>query len=566
MKLPTNELATIFREGEIRRNAIALLRYGVFLVGVVLLFSALFLLIMTQVEGQSHSLITALYWTLVTMSTLGVGDVVFVSNVGRLLTVLVLMSGTVLLLVVLPFTFIRFFYAPWLEAKVWLRAPRRLGAAVRDHVVIARYDAIAADLVERLRSDGVEYCVIEPDPVRAGQLSSEGVSVVTGDRDNRDTYEGVRIDQARLLLANCEDTTNTNITLTVRDVSPEVPILAVVEHEDSIDILELSGCTHVLPLKSRLGEYLADRVSAGLGSTDVVGSVKGLQIVEFSARQTPLAGLTVRETDLRTRTGLNIIGVWHRGRLKPAFPNTPIEDDTIVIVVGTSEQRYALNELIAQASHPDAPILIVGAGAVGSAAARALRRRGSRVHLLDRDPQTIECLKDVANEVFVGDANDRKNLERAGLKDAPSVLLTTNDDAMNVYLTVYCRGLKPDLRIVSRITHERNLEAIHRAGADFVLGYASLGAEAVVSLLEGHELVMLGEGVDLFSVKLPASLAGKTLAQTGIGSRTGLSVVALQDGSQLVTTLRSEMQLNAGTELVMLGNLAQRRAFTETFG
>ena len=77
---------------------------------------------------------------------------------------------------------------------------------------------------------------------------------------------------------------------------------------------------------------------------------------------------------------------------------------------------------------------------------------------------------------------------------------------------------------------------------------------------------MLGEGVDLFSVQLPASLAGKTLAQTGIGSRTGLSVVALQDGSQLVTTLRSEMQLNAGTELVMLGNLAQRRAFTETFG
>ena len=549
-----------------RRNAIALLRYGVFLVGVVLLFSALFLLIMTQVEGQSHSLITALYWTLVTMSTLGFGDVVFVSDVGRLFTVLVLMSGTVLLLVVLPFTFIRFFYAPWLEAQVRLRAPRRLGSAVRDHVVIARYDEIAADLVERLRSDGVEYCVIEPDPVRAGQLSSEGVSVVTGDRDNRATYEGVRIDQARLLLANCEDTTNTNITLTVREVSPEVPILGVVEHEDSIDILELSGCTHVLPLKSRLGEYLADRVSAGLGSTDVVGSVKGLQIAEFSARQTPLAGLTVRETDLRKRTGLNIVGVWHRGRLKPAFPNTPIEDDTIVVVVGTSEQRHALNELIATASHPDAPILIVGAGAVGSAAARALRRRGSRVHLLDRDPQTIERLRDVANEVFVGDANDRKNLERAGLKDTPSVLLTTNDDAMNVYLTVYCRGLKPDLRIVSRITHERNLEAIHRAGADFVLGYASLGAEAVVSLLEGHELVMLGEGVDLFSLQLPASLAGKTLAQTGIGSRTGLSVVALQDGSQLVTTLRSEMQLNAGTELVMLGNLAQRRAFTETFG
>ena len=50
-----------------------------------------------------------------------------------------------------------------------------------------------------------------------------------------------------------------------------------------------------------------------------------------------------------------------------------------------------------------------------------------------------------------------------------SVLLTTNDDAMNIYLAIYCRRLNPGLRIVSRITHERNVEAIHRAGADFVL-------------------------------------------------------------------------------------------------
>ena len=51
---------------------------------------------------------------------------------------------------------------------------------------------------------------------------------------------------------------------------------------------------------------------------------------------------------------------------------------------------------------------------------------------------------------------------------------------MNIYLAVYCRRLKPDLRIVSRITHERNVEAIHRAGADFVLSYTSLGAETPV--------------------------------------------------------------------------------------
>jgi K+/H+ antiporter YhaU regulatory subunit KhtT len=119
---------------------------------------------------------------------------------------------------------------------------------------------------------------------------------------------------------------------------------------------------------------------------------------------------------------------------------------------------------------------------------------------------------------------------------------------------------------VSRITHDRNLEAIHRAGADFVLSYSSLGAEAVMSLLEGHELVILGEGVDLFSVRLPHSLENKTLAETGISSRTGLSVVAVRQAGQLVTSLRATMQMEAGAQLIMLGSVQQRRTFDDAFG
>ena len=119
---------------------------------------------------------------------------------------------------------------------------------------------------------------------------------------------------------------------------------------------------------------------------------------------------------------------------------------------------------------------------------------------------------------------------------------------------------------MSRITHNRNLEAIHRAGADFALSYSSLGAEAVVSLIEGRELVILEEDVDLFSVELPPSLENKTLAESGIGSRTGLSVVALQQNDQLVTNLRASMLLEPGAQLTMLGSMQQRRAFTDTFG
>ncbi len=566
MKLFSSQFSYIFSEGEMRRNIFALLRYLAFLFAIILIYSLIFQLIMVGVEGQSHSWITGIYWTLVTMTTLGFGDITFTTDIGRLFSVFVLVSGLVLLLVVLPFTFIRFFYAPWLEAQVRLRAPRRLPPSVREHVIISRHDEIAAGLIERLRTEAIPYCVIEPDPAVAAQMFSQGISVITGDIDNRSTYEGVHVQQARLVLANREDTTNTNLTLTVREVTRDVPIVAFVEDQDSIDILELSGATHVLALKQRLGEYLANRISAGHGDADVVGGFKGLQIAEFPARNTPLSGQIVRETRLRETMGLNIVGVWQRGRLRPAFPDTQIADLSVVVVVGAPEQISELNSLLQLPHVHDEPILVIGGGKVGRAATRALKRKGIPVHVLERDERAHDRLADICDQHFVGDAADRQALMRAGLQNAPSVLLTTNDDAMNVYLAVYCRRLKPDLRIVSRVTHERNLEAIHRAGADFVLSYSTLGAEAVFSVLQGHELVILGEGVDLFTADLPPSLQGKTLAETRIGSRTGLSVVAVSQNGQLVTRLQSSMRLEPGAELIMLGSVQQRQAFADAFG
>jgi Trk K+ transport system NAD-binding subunit len=192
------------------------------------------------------------------------------------------------------------------------------------------------------------------------------------------------------------------------------------------------------------------------------------------------------------------------------------------------------------------------------------------VHAIDRTDTALAALAETVDATFAGDAADRTVLERAGILDARSVVLTTNDDAMNIYLAVYCRRLKPDLRIVSRITHGRNLEAIHRAGADFVLSYTTLGVGAVMSLLRGHPPVLLGEGVELFSLPVPSGLAGRELRESGIGSRTGLTVVALQHsvhhGVELTAPLTSETVLPTGAELLMLGSDEQRAVFTEAFG
>jgi voltage-gated potassium channel len=184
---------------------------------------------------------------------------------------------------------------------------------------------------------------------------------------------------------------------------------------------------------------------------------------------------------------------------------------------------------------------------------------------MDREASRVELLRGIADRVYVGNAADRDDLAAAGLDEASTALLTTNDDATNIYLAVFCRRLRPDLRIVSRINHRRNLESIHRAGADFVLSYDELGVDALMSIVHGQELVVLGEGIDLFSVPVPPSLANQPLKDTGIGSRTGLSVVAIEQDGRLVNVLSSDMVLKSGSELIMLGSLAQRRAFAAAY-
>ena len=94
----------------------ALSRFLLTLIGLVLAYSLIFQLVMSYEERQ-YSFMTGVYWALTTMSTLGYGDVVFVTDLGKAYSMLVLLSGIIFMLVLLPFTFIQFIYEPWMEAR-----------------------------------------------------------------------------------------------------------------------------------------------------------------------------------------------------------------------------------------------------------------------------------------------------------------------------------------------------------------------------------------------------------------------------------------------------------------
>jgi len=149
MKFVISQISYFFTEKDARQNIGTLAKYVAFLATVIALYSVLFHLIMLHAEGRYHSWITGIYWTLTVMTTLGFGDITFTSDVGRFFSIIVLLSGIVLLLILLPFMFIRLFYAPWLEAQIRLKAPRETPEDVSGHVILCNYDTIAPGVGEK---------------------------------------------------------------------------------------------------------------------------------------------------------------------------------------------------------------------------------------------------------------------------------------------------------------------------------------------------------------------------------------------------------------------------------
>ncbi len=562
------QLSYFLSQHETRRNLVALAKLFAVVAVVVGIFTVLFHVIMAW-EGHDHSWLTGFYWTLTVMTTLGFGDITFKTDIGRVFSIVVLLTGNILLLIVMPFAIIKWFYAPWLEAQIRLRAPRSLPPGTKGHVIICGWEAVARELAPKLGRFGIPHVVVEADAEAATRMHGDGIHVVTGDIDARATYDELRVASARAVVTTLDDPTNTCVALTVREATPSVPVIALSEHAESSEILTLAGVTHVLALKQTLGEQLASRADTASFEQHVVGTFRDLRIVELPVKGTSLVGKTLRTSGLRATTGVTVIGMWERGRVLPVAADTTIDERTVLVIVGTEAQVAALRDLVladigaTEQAAPSAPVLVVGGGLVGRSAAAALKRRNVRVHIVERDERLATDCAALADEVLTGNAADRHVLIDAGLERAQSIILTTNSDEMNVYLCIYCRKLRPDARIVSRITHERNLESIHRAGADFVLSYASLGKESIFSLLTGRALMVLGEGLELFSLPVPQALVGISLGESAIGRRTGLHIVAIERADALISGPGPNEQLRAEDKLVAIGTAAQRQALLE---
>jgi len=561
MKFFTSQISYFISNRSTKKNIRRLFRFFLILFVLILVYGVLFHEIM-EMEGQKHSWVTGFYWTLVTMSTLGFGDITFTSDIGRIFSTVVLLSGIIFLLVMLPFTFIEFFYAPWMEAQSRSRAPRELPKSKRDHIVITNFDPVTKTLIKKFVQYGRDYVLLVQDLQKALDLYDEGYQVMLGDADDPQTYKNMRIENAAMVVTTANDMFNTNVAHTVRELNEDINILSTANSFDSVDILKLAGCNHVLHLGDTLGKALSRRTLGHDARVHVVGRLDRVLIAEATVMDTPLVGKTLKETKLREYTGINVVGLWERGSFISPSPDVVISRNSVLILAGSIDQLRNYDELFGIYSYSDEAVVIIGAGRVGRATARHLHKRGIKYKIIDKNPDRI---RDPEHYIF-GDAADIEVLKQAGIDSAPCVIITTHLDDVNIYLTIYCRSLRPDIHIISRSTLERNVNSLHRAGADFVMSYATMGASAIFNIYEENDVVMIAEGLNVFSMKSPKSIEGKSLIDCDIRNKTGCNLIAYQEDGKEVINPDPGQPIPKNSDIVLIGNSEGEQKFIDHFG
>lgn len=543
-----------------RRNTLSLIRFVATLVGLVTAFSIIFQILMAF-EGQTHSWTAGFYWSLTTMSTLGYGDITFTTDSGRLFSILVLLSGIIFMLVLLPFTFIELFYEPWMRSRTASRVPRIVPASINGHVILTNYDPVTIALIPKLEQFDYPYVLVLADVDEVLELNEKGVCAYNGELNDPVTYANIRAEHAAMVATTRSDIENTSVVFTARSISDELLIIATARDETSNEVLKLAGCKRVLDLTYLMAESLARRAIGGSSLTHIVGRIDDLLIAEVNAQSTTLMGMDYSEA--QWKTSVSIVGYWARGSFEFGQPDSSIVANSTLLLAGSTSQLREFNDSFRSEDSPTefSPVVIIGGGRVGRATAAALQRRGIDYRIVEQLPERIFD----KDKTICGSAAIKSVLITAGIEKAPTVILSPRDDQTNIYLTIFCRLLRPDIQIICRSTFENNVAGLHRAGADIVMSYASMGSNALFNLLRRSDLLMVAEGLDVFKILVPDILAGKTIMESNIRQLTGCSVIGIDNHKETITDLDPNSVFPEGAEIVLIGAPTGESEFLRLF-
>lgn len=527
-----------------------IIRFFLAMIFIIVLYSALFAVLMDY-EGQSENVepVTAVYWVINTITSVGYGDIVFQGPIGRIFSALVGLTGIIILFsVVLPIVI-----TPWFE-RLTKELPSSAPPGMSDHIIICGYNPLVETLVEKFSQQKVPFLLIERSEEIAKTIFKR-YPTVWGDPSERNVLINADIHSARLLIANEKDAANADIVLTVREIS-DIEVIAMVEDLGRSRFLRYAGASRIISPKTLMGTFIARITSPpkkGVfpGAFPLFG---GIQLVEFPIHPgSSLIEKKISESDLRRRTGANIVGIWQRGKFVPSpGPDEVIHIHSVLIAVGGAEQLTRLRGLTA-GIHKEGPTIVVGYGDVGRRIVKVFSEEGLQPLVIDQRE-----LEDTSFTHIMGDGTCENVLKEAGVEDAVAILVMLNNDSDVVFTTLVARNMNPDAFIVARANRVRSAEKIYRAGADYVASVPIVSSHMLgrIAQAEEEDVAMIYEGLEVkkFMVKKRSSLAGKSLRKIDLSGRFGCTVVAIDRENEIITDIDPDTVVLERDVLMILGS------------
>lgn len=209
--------------------------------------------------------------------------------------------------------------------------------------------------------------------------------------------------------------------------------------------------------------------------------------------------------------------------------------------------------------------IVCGYGRMGKQIVKDLRQTQLPHVVVEWNPEQVPSL--VENQVLYieGRATDDETLKRAGIDRAKGLIAVTATDEENVFIVLTARGMSKNLYIVARSIQEENEDKLRRAGANRVMSPYVLGGRRIAAAItkprtmDFLDVVMHNESPELefgdLLVEQGCNLAGKSLRETQVRSRFGITVLAIKrEGEHIHANPDADFVVQPGDELIVMGS------------
>jgi len=325
----------------IRRDLITavLLFVGVLLIGI---FGYHF------IEGWSF--LDSAYMTVITLSSVGFGEIRPLSAEGRVFTISLILMGLVSIGYIVN-RFTEAFVQGYFQDSLRNQRKNRLIKNLRNHYILCGYGRAGRQVAYEFAAERIPFIVVDAQPEAILEAKQQGFLTFQGDATLDQTLIDVKIQDAICIVASMpSDADNLYTVLSAKALKPDLRTIARGNSEEAVVKMQRAGADAVISPYITGGKRLAAAAMRPQVMDFVDGIVTGsdrsfyMEEVVIEADNCPYVGQTLRDTNLRSQSSAMIIAIRRLdGELIPGpRGDTKLEEGDIVTCMGTPEQLRTL--------------------------------------------------------------------------------------------------------------------------------------------------------------------------------------------------------------------------------